>query len=78
MADEQRSVNDIISEAVQATSDRVSETGAMNTGWVMLATWTDFDGRQMMTVSTSEKLPTWSIRGLLEETLADLSHPQSS
>lgn len=78
MADEEqhRTVTEIIGEAVQSTSDRVSETGAMNTGWIMLSTWTDFEGRQMMTIATSEKLPTWSIRGLLSEALSDLDTAQ--
>lgn len=76
MADEERSIKDIIGEAVQSTSDRVHEGGALNTGWVMLGQWSTFEGGQMMTIATSEQLPTWAIRGLLTEALADLDAAQ--
>lgn len=78
MAETQRSRREILDEAFEEMSPTIAdgEGVAMCTGYVVLAEWSDSNGRIWMTTSTADRMPSWRARGLLSEALADLDRAE--
>lgn len=67
----ERRPHDVIAEAIATTSKTVNDEGAMCTGWVVVAEWTDADGAYWVTRLSDETSPSWRIKGLLHDALFD-------
>jgi hypothetical protein len=63
--------HDVIAEAIASTSKDIDDNGAMCTGWVLIAEWTDAEGAYWLRRLSDETSPSWRTKGLLHDALYD-------
>jgi hypothetical protein len=66
-----RSPQEVLAEAIAATSPAVDSDGAVCTGWVLVAEWVGSDGGYLMSRLCDGTSPVWRVKGLLCEALDD-------
>lgn len=66
-------VRPTLHEAIQASAHENDDeiTGALLTGWVVVAEFTDTDGLRWLSKITSEGSTTWQTQGFLHNALYD-------
>lgn len=74
---EQKTRREILEAALEEMSPTVGAAeAAVCTGYILVAEWSDLDGKTWMTQNGAHKQPAWRTRGLLAEALADLDRPR--
>lgn len=64
-----RDGSEVIEEAIRRLSPSVDPSGAICTGWVMVAEWVDASGRWWVTKWSDKGTPPWRAEGLMYHAL---------